>query len=188
MGGMHGFGRVVVERDEPVFHADWERRVFGIGLLALGTGIANIDRFRHAIERLDPVEYLSAGYYGRWLGALETAVREWRERGEAADSVDGRTLRAVDAAPRFAAEQTVRARNLQPAGHTRLPGYVRGKRGSIARVHPAFVLPDTNAHGLGENPQHVYAVRFDATELFGSAAEPNACVHVDLFESYLDHV
>jgi len=80
----------------------------------------------------------------------------------------------------------VRARNLQPAGHTRLPGYARGKLGSIARVYPGFVLPDTNAHLRGENPQRVYAVRFDARELFGSGAEANACVHVDLFESYLE--
>ncbi|MGH2898770.1 MAG: nitrile hydratase subunit beta [Solirubrobacteraceae bacterium] len=188
MGGMHGFGPVVVEANEPVFHAAWEERVFGMVMLALGTGIANIDRFRHAVERLDPVEYLSAGYYGRWLGALETSVREWGERGETRDSIDGRSLRQITSTPRFALEEAVRVRNLQPAGHTRLPGYVRGKCGGIARVHPAFILPDSHAHGLGEHPQWVYAVRFDSTELFGSTAEPNTSVHVDLFESYLEHV
>jgi nitrile hydratase len=75
---------------------------------------------------------------------------------------------------------------LQPTGHTRLSGYARGKRGAIERVHAGFVFPDTNAAGRGENPQWVYAVRFEAAELFGSFAEPNACVHIDLFESYLE--
>lgn len=183
---MHGYGAVDVERDEPVFHAAWEKRVFGAAMLALGTGIANIDRFRHAIERLDPVEYLSAGYYGRWLGALEKVVRDWHENGETFETAEPGSLRPVDAAPAFTVGTRVRARNLQPAGHTRLPAYARGKRGTIARVYPGFILPDTNAHLRGENPQHVYAVRFDAVELFGSGAEPNACVHVDLFESYLE--
>jgi nitrile hydratase len=186
LGGMHGFGAIVVERDEPVFHAAWEKRVFGAVMLAMRIGIVNIDRFRHAIERLDPVEYLSAGYYGRWLGALERVVREWRENGERLESADPGSLRPVSGAPRFAVGARVRARNLQPAGHTRLPAYARGKRGSIARVYPGFILPDTNAHLRGENPERVYAVRFDARELFGSGAERNACVHVDLFESYLE--
>ena len=186
LGGMHGFGRVLVLPNEPVFHEAWQRRVFGVVSVALGMGIANVDRFRHAIERLDPVEYLGAGYYGRWLGALELLVREFRERGERLDSRGRGTLRSVAAAPRFCVGATVRARNLQPSGHTRLPGYARGKSGAIARVHPSFVYPDTNAHERGENPQWVYSVRFDALELFGSGAESNACVHVDLFESYLE--
>jgi nitrile hydratase len=186
MGGMHGFGPIVVERDEPVFHARWEGRVRALVALALARGVANVDAFRHAIERLEPVEYLSAGYYGRWLGALETLVREWRERGETAGTGGLRAKRAVASAPRFRTGERVRARNLQPAGHSRLPGYASGKRGAIARVQPGFVFPDTNAHGLGEHPQWLYSVRFDATELFGSGAEPNACVHLDLFESYLE--
>ena len=186
MGGMHGFGRIVVETDEPVFHAAWEGRVRALVSLALAKRIANIDAFRHAIERLDPVEYLSAGYYGRWLGALERLVHDWRARGETLDAGGRGTLRTVAAAPRFAAGNHVRTRNLQPTGHTRLPGYARGKRGTIARVHAGFVFPDTNADGRGENPQWVYAVRFDAVELFGTGAESNASVHVDLFESYLE--
>lgn len=185
MGGMHGFGSISVERDEPVFHEAWEARVFAVTSLALGAGIANVDRFRQAIERLDPVEYLTSGYYGRWLGALETLLREFRERGERLDPTGRGTLRTVTSAPRFAIGATVRTRNLQPTGHTRLPGYARGRSGTIARVHPGFVFPDTNAADRGENPQWVYAVRFDAVELFGDFAERNACVHVDLFESYL---
>jgi nitrile hydratase len=98
----------------------------------------------------------------------------------------GGALRTIVAAPRFALGQQVRARNLNPPGHTRLPRYARGKRGTIARVHPAWVFPDTNAHGLGEQPQYVYAVRFDAHELWGDDAEPGTCILVDLFESYLE--
>ena len=93
MGGMHGFGPVVVEANEPVFHARWEARVRALISLALRRGIANVDEFRHAIERMDPVEYLSAGYYGRWLRALETLVREWRERGETLDTAQRSALR-----------------------------------------------------------------------------------------------
>ncbi len=186
MGGMHGFGRIVVEANEPVFHAAWEGRVRALVSLALVRRIANIDAFRHAIERLDPVEYLSAGYYGRWLGALELLVHDWRARGETLLAGDRGTLRMVAATPRFASGERVRTRNLQPTGHTRLPAYARGRRGTIARLHAGFVLPDTNADGRGENPQWVYAVRFDAVELFGTGAEPNASVHVDLFESYLE--
>ncbi len=183
---MHGFGRVVVDAQEPVFHAPWEGRVRALVSLALGVGIANVDAFRHAIERLDPIEYLSAGYYGRWLGALELLVRDFRERGEVLARPGRGAKRSVTAAPRFAVGDAVVARNLQPTGHTRLPGYARGKSGTIARVHPSFVFPDTNAHGRGESPQWVYAVRFTALELFGSGAESNASVHVDLFESYLE--
>lgn len=186
MGGMHGFGPVVVEADEPLFHAAWEARIRALVSLALGKRIANVDAFRHAIERLEPVEYLSAGYFGRWLGALEILVRDWQERGEALEESPRGTLRAVATAPRFGVGSAVRTRNLQPSGHTRLPAYARGKQGSIARVHPGFVFPDTNAERRGENPQWVYAVRFAACELFGSGAEPNASVCVDLFESYLE--
>jgi nitrile hydratase len=186
LGGMHGFGRIVVPANEPVFRAPWEGRVRALVSLAIATGIANIDAFRHAIERLDPVEYLSAGYYGRWLGALELLVREFRERGDALGPRGRGTLRSVGATPRFSVGAAVRTRNLQPSGHTRLPGYARGKRGTIARVQAGFVFPDTNADGRGENPQWVYAVRFDALELFGSGAERNSSVHVDLFESYLE--
>ncbi len=202
---MHGFGAVEVEANEPVFHAAWEGRVFAMTQLALGQGVANGDAFRHAIERLHPVMYLTAGYYGRWLGALETLLAErgivsWEEidarlaghRHAAtpapaiARTGERGALRHIDSAPRFAAGQAVRARNINPSGHTRVPRYVRGKRGVVAMVHPAWVFPDTNAHGLGEQPQYVYAVRFTADELWGSGAEPNAAVHVDLFERYLE--
>ncbi|MGH8336049.1 MAG: nitrile hydratase subunit beta, partial [Gammaproteobacteria bacterium] len=87
---------------------------------------------------------------------------------------------------RFAIGDHVLTRNLNPLGHTRLPRYARGKRAVIALHHGAHVFPDTNAHGLGEHPQHLYTVRFAARELWGNAAEPKATVLIDLWESYLD--
>src|SRR5262245_1352102 len=184
LGGMHGFERIVVERDEPVFHAAWEGRVFALAGLAIAAGLANPDAFRHAIERLSPVDYLTAGYYGRWLAALERLVAE---RGAAPRPGRARTARRdAPRRPRFAVGDAVVARNVHPAGHTRLPRYVRGRRGVVARVHPAWVFPDTNAHDRGEEPQHVYAVRFTAAELWGDGADPAASVHVDVFESHLE--
>jgi nitrile hydratase subunit beta len=96
--------------------------------------------------------------------------------------------REVSAEPRFGVGDRVRTRNVHPHGHTRLPRYVRGKQGVVERVYDAFVLPDTNAHGEGENPEYVYCVRFDAKELWGDSAEPREVVHVDLWESYLEPI
>jgi nitrile hydratase beta subunit len=202
MGGMDGFGRIHVERDEPVFHAPWQARVFGLVALA---PVGNTDAFRHAIERIDPEAYLAGGYYGRWMAAIEMRLVEEgmlamgevdaRMRGEPAPGPPGRALglegedralRHLDSAPRFAVGDAVRARNHQPRGHTRLPGYARSRRGRIARVHPAWVYPDTHAHGRGEQPTYAYAVRFAARELWGADADPAASVCVDLFEPYLD--
>jgi nitrile hydratase beta subunit len=204
MGGMHGFGAVEVEPDEPVFHARWEARVFGMAQSLPG----NIDAGRHAIDRLDPVTYLRNGYYGRWLAAIERSLvelgvvtpeeiaarrrrrglRAARRRGRpgAWSPVAGDYVRAVATAPAFAVGARVATRNHQPAGHTRLPAYARGRRGAVVRVHPAMIFPDDHAHGRGENPQYLYTVRFDAGELWGDAAEPGTCVHLDLFESYLE--
>ena len=204
LGGMQGFGPVHVEPDEPVFHAPWEGRVFALAGLALAAGVGNGDAFRHAIERLEPVTYLTAGYYGRWLAALERVLRDAGVLGQG--ELDARVagaptaggtwtpagppsvtaVRTIDAPPRFAVGDAVRARDLHPSGHTRLPRYVRGRPGVVARVHPACVFPDAHAHGRGEQPQHVYAVRFAARDLWGDGAEAGAVVHVDLFETYLE--
>jgi hypothetical protein len=95
------------------------------------------------------------------------------------------SLRTIDAAPAFAPGERVRAKNISPAGHTRLPRYVRGHTGVVALIQPASVLPDTNAHFQGENPQYVYSVRFDSHELWGPDAEPFALT-IEMFESYLE--
>ena len=177
LGGLAGFG--AVERDEASFHADWERRVFA---LALAAPLANVDAFRHAIERIDPITYLTAGYFGRWLAALELLAAE----SDPSILPSERTARReLERARAFRVGDRVRTRSTPVPGHTRLPRYARGHGGQIVRVHPAFVLPDTNAHGQGEHPEPVYGVRFDASDLFGAGAEPETLVHLDLFESYL---
>ena len=208
MGGMHGFGPVSIEPGEPVFHGRWEARVFGMSLIAgLRLG-GNIDARRHGLERLDPVTYLRNGYYGRWLARLEADLLErgllapgeleTRAAGGKAPAAPLPALpspppraahpflREVAREPAFRVGDRVRTRNHQPAGHTRLTAYARGRRGVVARAYPACVLPDSNAHFQGESPQHVYAVRFEARELWGEAAEPRTCVHLDCFESYLE--
>ena len=202
MGGMEGFGAVM--RDEEVFHAPWERRALGMALTA--SVRVNIDEFRHVVERLDPAIYLSSTYYGRWLAALE--VRLVEHGAVTSDEVDARSRagggarpcavtsgghggppagggsgRIVDQRPRFAVGQDVRAADIHPHGHTRLPRYVRGRTGVVRHVHPAFVFPDTHAHGGGENPQYVYGVEFTARDLWG---EGDHVVHVDIFESHLE--
>ena len=214
MGGMHGFGRVEREENEPVFHAPWEGRVLGITRACGVQGIFNIDESRHAIERMAPVDYLGSSYYERWLDRnvrllVEKGVitREELERrmAQLAGGTDPATphsdpklldrmlrttkertpYRQPGPPPRFKPGDRILTRSDAPAGHTRLPRYARGKPGIIARVHGSFIFPDTNAHGQGEQPHALYSVRFDAAELWGAAAEPRAPVHIDLWERYL---
>ena len=206
MGGMHGFGRVVVEPNEPVFHVDWEKRALGMAYQVVGFGWVTLDAFRHGIERIDPVTYLTVGYYGRWLAALERVLIEAGVL--APGDVDARIagtpvatpavrpagparpspgfVRDLDRSPRFRVGDAVRPRVVSPAGHTRLPRYVAGRRGVVHGTRPPCVFPDTNARAEGENPQHLYSVRFEGTELWGSDAEPGMALHVDLFEPYLE--
>lgn len=187
LGGRHGFGSDLAQRDELTFHGDWEKRVHALVFLMLGRGCFNLDQFRHAIERLEPSTYLSGGYYGRWLGGIEKLVDEAGRR-PTPDQFDrgAGASRDIDAPPRFEPGDAVVTRNLHPPGHTRLPGYARARRGTIALHHGAWVLPDTNAHGQGEHAQHCYAVRFDGEELWGEEAEPGTSVCIDLFERYLE--
>ena len=190
MGGMQGFGRIPVAPEEAVFHAPWEARVHAMVYLLIGAGVSNVDAFRHAIEQIPPAEYLTVGYYGRWLRAAETLVAQaGRADAKPADASSAglfHDFRDLPTEPRFAIGAPVRVRNLHPSGHTRLPGYVRGKRGVIGRVHRACVLPDTNAHGRGERLEHLFSVRFSASELWGDGAESDAPVCVDLFDRYLE--
>jgi nitrile hydratase len=210
MGGMHGMGPIERERDEPVFHAPWEGRLFAL-TLAARAGRGNIDNSRHGIEVLPPADYLRWSYYEKWLARLENRLVEngvatWEEvkSGKAAPGSPRSTPalpaervaetlgrggpynRDVEAAARFRAGQRVRARNIHPTGHTRLPRYARGKTGEVVRDHGVFVFPDTNAHFLGENPQHVYSVRFAAPELWGPQASPKDYVYLDMWDDYLE--
>nr|CAI96187.1 putative nitrile hydratase beta subunit [Agrobacterium tumefaciens] len=93
---------------------------------------------------------------------------------------------AADVAARFKVGDTVRAKNINPTTHTRLPRYVRGRVGTIEIDHGVFVTPDTVAHGKGEHPQHVYCVRFAAVELWGSDVSGTDNVRIDLWDDYLE--
>jgi nitrile hydratase beta subunit len=213
MGGMHGMGPIRHETNEPVFHERWEARAYALDRAIRAWAEWNIDEGRHAIELLPPADYLRMSYYEKWLTrniALLVqhglVTREEMESGKAAPgspkSTPALTAAAVLAAPaqrpsferpnsgakaRFKAGDQVRARNINPAGHTRLPRYARGRQGTIDRHHGVFVFPDTNAHFLGEQPQHLYSVRFAARELWGDGASPRDFVYLDMWDSYLEH-
>ena len=213
MGGTDGWGAVSAPtKDEPVFAEPWEGRAFALTLLTMGrVSGQNLDAFRHALERLDRSAYLDDGYYGRWLNAAELMLadsailapgavdaRARKLRGEHvqeppvpepnkpdyAPTAAG-SLRAVDVDPAFTVGDRVRAKDTSPAGHTRLPRYVRGHIGVVEIVQPAALLPDTHAHVPGENAQHVYSVRFASRELWGAGAEPFTLT-IEMFESYLE--
>lgn len=213
MGGMHGFGPVRPEPDEPVFHAPWEARALALTLAMGAWQRWNLDASRHARERLAPLDYLQLSYYERWIAALidlmvETGLvtAEEVETGRPDPAAPRATppLKAADVEavlrrggpshrdladpPRFAVGDRVRARNINPPGHTRLPRYARGKVGDVVLHHGGHVLPDSNAHFHGEAPQHLYAVRFTARELWGEAASARDTVTLDLWESYLEPV
>ena len=185
VGGQHGHGPVVAETDEPVFHQPWEGRVYALMRLALRRGLFNLDEFRRALEGMSPARYLDAGYYERWLFALESLIGEKvAQRGLAAatPSTDDRPpLR-----PRFAPGARVRARNRHSKHHTRLARYVRGRSGTVESVRGPYLLPDANAHGPVRRWEPVYTVVFDASELWGDAAEGRERVSIDLWESYLE--
>lgn len=215
LGGMQGFGPVVVEENEPLFHADWEARVLGI-LRTLGPHrIYNTDEMRREIERMEPAHYLRASYYERWLCSMEANLvakgvltpAEIAARVAALERNPEQPLPApgdasaaaaalaqlpprpepAQAPPqRFQPGDRVRARNVHPTGHTRLARYVRGRQGVVERVLGVFMLPDAYTQGEGVQPQTVYAVAFDARELWGESAEPNTRVSIDLWESYLE--
>lgn len=218
LGGKHGFGAVVregAEEDQPAFHERWEAAVFAMMLAGRMSGaVKNADQFRHAIERIDPVNYLADGYYGRWLGGLETlfveaglidqhaVTKRAVEKGASpSDRIAARPAshpyvvgegerlptaqRGEAASPRFKPGDCVRTSTKVVSGHTRLPAYARGKRGVIVDDHGTWVFPDTNAHGKGEDPQHLYTVQFDGRELWGDDSDENIRVSLDLFEPYL---
>ena len=210
MGGMHGMGPVEYEKDEPVFHAAWEKQSFALSCLMGGWRKWNLDASRHGIERIPAADYLRMSYYEKWFVRLVDLMlqsglvtRAELESGKPAPETPKQTppvgpgqvaaslgrspspRRDVPVAPQFRVGQPVRARNFNPTGHTRLPRYARGKLGTIDRDHGVFLFPDTNAHFLGEKPQHVYSVRFSAQELWGETASPRDSVYVDLWDDYL---
>ncbi len=212
LGGAMGFGPVLAEPDEPPFHGDWEQRVFALTLAMGATGAWNLDMSRAARESLPPVQYLSSSYYQIWLAGMErllidlglTTAAEMaaghlqqtprplarRLTAGMVQSVLSRgapTERQAPGPAQFAVGQTVVTRLMNPAGHVRLPRYVRGRSGVIAAVHGVHVFPDTHATGAGEAPQWLYSVRFAARDLWGPDTTADE-ICVDCFEPYLQPV
>lgn len=208
MGGMHGFGPVEPEADEPVFHAPWEGRVMALYRAVGFLGLWSIDGARAAIESLPPTTYLTASYYAKWLMGVERNCLRTGIVG--ADEIEaGRSLRpaqtparimtAADvanlqrgnferpaAAPAcFIPGDRVRTVNLNPKTHTRLPRYARDKQGVIEAVRGCHVFADSAAIDAGENPQWLYTVVFSGRELWGAEADPTLSVSIEAFESYL---
>ena len=211
LGGTHGHGPVEPEPNEPTFHAEWEKRAFALTLAMATPGKWNIDMSRFVRENRDPADYLSMSYYQIWFAGLETLLKERalvaddeiaaghslhpvkpveriRSPGDVAQVLyrGGPTERATDTKPAFKAGDKVRAKNINPLTHTRLPRYVRGHVGQIERVIGCHVFPDSNAQGLGENPQWLYIVRFGGRELWGADGDPTLTVSVDAWEPYLE--
>jgi nitrile hydratase beta subunit len=195
LGGKQGFGPVR-PADDYVFKAPWEARANALYGLGVRLGIMNMDEYRHGIERMDPRHYLSACYYERSLTGFATlcvekgiVTREELERLAggafplALPSAEGRS----NAAPRrsFAVGDRVRVKDEFVSGHVRMPGYVRGKTGTVVGVTPAYPFPDAAGHGVAAEEEPTYDVGFDARHLWGETADA-ATVNVGLFESYLE--
>ena len=214
LGGQDGFGpiRPESEHDEPVFHANWERRVFALTLAAGASGQWNLDQSRHARERQHPIAYLSHSYYENWLAGLETLLLENNmvtpdelasgitdslpdpKRSPPLQAADvqsalhrGKSVQMpIDRPARFHVGENVRVVNNHPRGHTRAPRYTRGRTGLIKTYHGAHVFPDQHAKGekIGEP---LYSVEFTSRELWGTGSNPLDAILVDLFEPYLEH-
>ncbi len=211
LGGMQGFGPVIEEANEPHFHADWEARVMAM-VVALGAaGQWNIDQSRHARETLSPGDYLTFPYYHIWLEGVQKLMLErgmvvedeLRDGRQSVDPVSVKRVLAVEDvnavlmaggpanrpeghAAGFSVGDSVRTININPTGHTRLPRYARGKRGTVSAVLGYHVFPDSSGNGSGEDPQWLYQVRFAATELWGAQASLRDIVTLDLWEPHFE--
>jgi nitrile hydratase subunit beta len=212
LGGAQGFGPVVPEPNEPWFHAEWERRVFSLVLAMGATGAWNLDMTRFARERIPPADYLASTYYDIWRKGLERLLVErglataeeisagysasapvsLPRKAMAADvpaalAAGGPTERGAPAPALFKEGDRVRAKVMNPVGHTRLPRYVRGHIGKVTAVRGVHVFPDSSAMGHGEDPRWLYSVAFDARELWGDEARAGDEIRLDLWEPYLEY-
>jgi nitrile hydratase len=207
-GGVAGYGPVIAEADELVFHARWEARMFALMSAVGDIGGWTLDEDRSACESMPPARYIATSYYEHWLNGLEAllqkhglASQEEIDTGKrikpgrpvvptragqvwALATAQASYQRPATAPARFDVGQQVRASTASPQTHTRLPAYLRGRLGVVVAVHGAHVFPDSNATGKGEDPQWLYTVRFASADLFGQRAGDS--VHADLWEPYLD--
>jgi nitrile hydratase beta subunit len=211
LGGMMGFGPIKPERNEPVFHAPWEGRMFALDFAFGAADNQPIDANRHRHEKIPPPRYLNSSYYQKWLGSLELRVVEPGFASEAelaaghsvnppihahgllrgsdvANAVATRWpyTRPAGAPAKYAVGERVKTRNIHPIGHTRLPRYARAHIGTVERVNGYMVFPDSNAHGRGEDPHWCYSICFAGNELWGTDADPTLSVSLDLWEPYLE--
>jgi nitrile hydratase subunit beta len=205
MGGMHGMGPIQYEKNEPVYHAQWEGRIDAINVALRGKVVGGL---RQAIEEIPAADYLRMSYYERWYEGLvwrvmtgRVATRAEIESGRSAQpklastraytaseavALMARTQSArrnVALAPRFQVGQQVRARNINPAGHTRLPRYARGRLGIVDQLRGVFPIPDA---GAGGKPENLYSIRFSARELWGQQSAPHDAVYIDMWDDYLE--
>jgi len=191
LGGQMGFGPIAAPAAEPVFHEKWEGRMAALSMTVPGDW--SIDEDRAACESMHPAKYLKTSYYEHWLHGLESLLKKYtpdsssRMRPEdiwPALTAQRSYARAVPNPAIFAIGQKIRVKIMNPMGHTRAPRYARGHLGEVMKIHGAHVFPDSNAQGLGENPQWLYTLRFTAQELWGHAN--NEMVMLDLWEPYLE--
>tara|TARA_B110000014_G_C20094826_1_gene573710 strand:+ start:1063 stop:1734 length:672 start_codon:yes stop_codon:yes gene_type:complete len=215
LGGLEGLGPISpeLESSEPVFHAHWEKRVFALTLAVGFLGRWNLDQSRHARERQTPEDYLRHSYYENWWVGLKTLLlekgfiskQELKTGKLDSDATDSglSALQAKDVGeillrsgsvemetekhPEFSLGDKVRVREEVTPGHTRVPGYVRGKIGEIERHHGAHVFADRNALGYRE-AEHLYSIRFSSWEIWGENHQASAtfAVRVDLWEPHLE--
>ena len=213
MGGMHGFGPIDPDESGPLFHHDWERRVFA---MRVASPIPIPGGSRNNIEQMNPAEYLRTSYYEKWLQSrlqgfidagvlteaeIEARLAHYRQHPDEpmpqtqAPAQTEQTLqrllswqsprRDLQRQARYRISETVQVRNLHPPGHTRLPQYVRGKSGQVTRYYGIYDLQDTMSDGSEPPAEPLYAVRFDSRDLWGNSAEANSVVYLDMWESYL---
>jgi len=213
MGGMQGYGPIRTEANEPVFHAPWEGRVITMVMGIAAWGKFGVDHRRYVRELIPPAEFLRMSYYEIWYTGLianlldaQMVTRAEIESGMPAAGSAKLTpalmasrvptffangapkKRNVPSRANFRVGQRVRARNINPPTHTRLPRYARGKIGVVTADRGIYVFPDTSASGQGEKPQHLYSVRFEARELWGAQARPKDSVYIDMWDDYLEAV
>jgi nitrile hydratase beta subunit len=200
LGGMQGFGVVGPSSAEPVFRRRWEAVARALLVVVAGAVEASGGEFRHSIERMEPGHYLTSSYYEHWLTAAATLAVEHglmtqseieaRAGGRFPLSGRVRALPVADVGPdvdtaRFGVGDRVRVREWHPPGHTRCPGYVRGKTGTVVRVDGIHSVPDIEAHSAARRREPTYSVRFDAADLWRDG-QRGVWVHVDVWDSYLE--
>jgi nitrile hydratase len=200
LGGMQGFGRVDHSPAEPAFPHRWQAVARALLLVVAGAVEASGGEFRHSIERMEPGHYLTSSYYEHWLTAAATLAvehglmtrTELEARAGGRFPLSGPVLAPPvgDAGPdvgepRFRPGDRIRVRERHPPGHTRCPGYVRGKAGVVVRADGIHSVPDVEAHTAARRREPTYSVRFDAADLWQDS-QRGVSVHVDLWDSYLE--